>query len=39
MTEHERRINFKDVRAYENADATLNGKIVGLGCRDDRLKQ
>ena len=39
MTEHERRVNFKDVRAYENADAVLNGKIVGLGCRDDRLKQ
>lgn len=39
MTEHERRVNFKDVRAYENAEAQLDGKIVGLGGRDDRLKQ
>lgn len=39
MTEHERRVNHKDMRAYEHAEASIHGKIHGFGGRGEAQRQ
>jgi hypothetical protein len=31
MTEHERRVNDADIKAYEDYDTRLHGKLPGIG--------
>lgn len=40
MTNHERRINDKDMKAYEEMDTkTLNSKIPGIRTNDQNLQE
>lgn len=40
MTEHERRVNDKDIEAYENYDTSnIYGKLPGFGGRHEADRQ
>lgn len=40
MTNHERRVNDKDMKAYEEMDTkTLNSKIPGIRTNDQNLQE
>ena len=36
MTEHERLVNDRDIKAYEKMDGNLNSKLPGFGNGYDR---
>ena len=39
MTEHERRVNDADIKAYEDYDSKLHGKLPGIGVSHETEKQ
>lgn len=40
MTEHEKKVNEKDIKAYEEMDTkTLNSKIPGIRTQDQNLQE